>query len=180
MDSADLLEQLADIHLPGAVPFWPPAPGWWVLTLVVIAVAIWASLRYLQAYRQRQICAHALNELDRVYDGFKQRQAADESALNEARLEYLNHVNAVLRRVAIWHYPANEVASLGGRAWVDFIREKGESTLLTDELEEALNVGRFKPNCDIDADRVHQFGERWIVSLYMKKSGAAGAENVRA
>ena len=37
MDSEELLAQLADIHLPLAVSYWPPAIGWWVLVLVLLA-----------------------------------------------------------------------------------------------------------------------------------------------
>jgi len=180
MDSAELLEQLADIHLPGPVPFWPPAPGWWLLALLVIALLGWLTYKLLEARKQRQICAFALQELDKAYTAFENQQSGDPQLLNEARLGFLNNFNAVLRRVALWHYPKSNIASLGGRAWVDFIREKGESSLLTDEIAKALEEGRFKTHCDIDAEQLHQFGERWIVSLYMNRSGSESPPNLSA
>ena len=180
MDSAELLEQLADIHLPGPVSFWPPAPGWWLLALLVIALLVWLTIKALDARKQRQICAFALQELDKAYGTFQTQQNSDPELLNQARLTFLNKFNAVLRRVALWHFPQQNIASLGGRAWVDFIREKGESTLLTDEIAEALVEGRFKTHCDVDAEQLHQFGERWIVSLYMNQSGSASSPKLSA
>ena len=38
------LSQLRDIHLPEAVPWWPPAPGWWMLFALVIAGAVGVML----------------------------------------------------------------------------------------------------------------------------------------
>ena len=178
MDSAELLEQLADIHLPSPVSFWPPAPGWWLLALLLIALLTFAIIKALEARKQRQICAFALKELDKAYDSFQNQDGSDPGGLNQARLVLLNNFNAVLRRVALWHFPKHNIASLGGRAWVDFIREKGESSLLTDEIAEALEEGRFKAHCDIDAEQLHQFGERWIVSLYMNRTGSKNAPNM--
>ncbi len=179
MDSAELLEQLADIHLPGEVSFWPPAPGWWILALLLLVLLAWLTARLLQARRQRLICARALEELDAVYQAFQARKDTAETDANEARLKFVNEINAVLRRVALWHYPTSRVASLGGRAWVDFIREKGDSSLMTEEIAEALEEGRFRTRCEVDAEQLHRFGEKWLVSLYMDRSGTRGAESDR-
>ncbi|RLA40856.1 MAG: hypothetical protein DRR06_16870 [Gammaproteobacteria bacterium] len=48
----DPLAQLRDIQLPEAVGWWPPAPGWWVLALVLILSTAFA-IRYLVARRRR-------------------------------------------------------------------------------------------------------------------------------
>lgn len=180
MDSAELLEQLADIHVPGAISFWPPAPGWWLLALLLLALAGWLVFKGLQARQQRQICAFALQELDKAYESFRGQLSSDADHLNNARLLFLNEFNAVLRRVALWHFPNANIASLGGRAWVDFIREKGESSLLTEEIAEALQLGRFQTRCDVDTEQLHHFGERWIVSLYMGRSGTGNPDNLSA
>ncbi len=180
MDSAELLEQLADIHLPEPVSFWPPAPGWWLVALALLIVLGLLVARLMQSRRQRRICAFALQELDRVYDTFQADRNNDAQQADRARLLFLNQLNAVLRRVALWHFPHHNVASLSGRAWVDFIRKKGDSSLMTEEIANALAEGRFQPRCDIDAEQLHKFGERWMVSLYMNRSGAESPEKLHA
>ena len=39
------LENLRDIAVPPPVPWWPPAPGWWVLGLLALLVLIYLGLR---------------------------------------------------------------------------------------------------------------------------------------
>ena len=47
MDSEELLEQLADIHLPTEISYWPPAPGWWILSILVVIGVIYLLKSYL-------------------------------------------------------------------------------------------------------------------------------------
>ena len=172
MDSEELLAQLADIHLPQAVSLWPPAPGWWILALLLIVTAWFLTRRFLRKWRRRQICRYALAELNSCYEHYA---GAPADAPQKARLSYINNVNSVLRRVALEHFPQADVAGLGGRAWVDFIREKGDSSHLNDEIAAALSYGRFQTECDVDVDAVNQLGAAWITSVYMGSSAGRGA-----
>ncbi|MEC7549612.1 MAG: DUF4381 domain-containing protein, partial [Pseudomonadota bacterium] len=43
MDSEELLAQLADIHLPAEISFWPPAFGWWILALLLLVAGSFAT-----------------------------------------------------------------------------------------------------------------------------------------
>lgn len=165
MDSEELLAQLADIHLPEPVSFWPPAPGWWVLALLLLIAAGLLLRQYLALRTRKKICDYALGELDRCYQTL---QSDTESELNERKLRYVNQVNSVLRRVALVHFPRSNVASLGGKAWVDFIREKGESSLLNEELAAALAHGRFQARCEVDAEALHGMSRVWVHSLYSR------------
>ena len=163
MDSEELLAQLADIHLPEPVSYWPPAFGWWILAAIAL-VLLAILIRKLAAIRREQkICQYALAELGRCYDAFSH---AEPATLEQSRLDYVNQFNTVVRRVALVHYPQANVASLDGAAWVDFIRQKGESSLMTDEIAAALQYGRFQKKCDVDVDAMQGFGQRWIESLY--------------
>lgn len=171
MDSEELLAQLADIHLPEPVSYWPPAIGWWVLAAIAVVLLIILLRKFANMRRQQKICQYALAELQRCYDGYSHGEPA---VIDQSKLDYVNQFNTVIRRVALVHYPQANAASLDGASWVDFIRQKGESSLLTDEIAEALQHGRFQTKCNVDVDAMQSFGEQWIESLY--KGGAKSPE----
>ena len=170
MDSAELLAQLADIHQPPPVSFWPPAPGWWILTVVILGLAGFFGRRFYFLHKQRKTCNFALQELHKIYVAYQQAQGNSAQQDNDSILLYINQFNAVLRRVAMWHYPSSGAASLGGAAWVDFVRKKGDSSRLSDDIAEALSRGRFMTHYEIDADLLNEFGQQWISSLYLSKT----------
>ena len=164
MDNEELLEQLADIHLPIEISYWRPAPGWWILALFLLLAISYLVKAFITRRHLQKICRAALAELDKCYDKFA---AASSLEVNESKMRYINEVNSVLKRVAMVHYSHSEVAGLGGRGWVDFIKEKGDSSLLNPEIAEALSFGRFQTQCEFDAEALNKLGHSWINSLYL-------------
>ena len=93
MDSEELLAQLADIHLPAEVSYWPPAPGWWVLALLLLGSGFYLIHRIMQLRNLRLVCKHALAELDTCYHRFT---GAEDDDLGTLRLRYVNEFNSVI------------------------------------------------------------------------------------
>ena len=175
MDTEELLAQLADIHLPGTVSLWPPAFGWWLLLLALVVGGILLGRKYVRYKTLQKICGQALTELDRCYRDYADSAAEDSDSL---QLRYVNEFNSVIRRVALYHFPQDKVASLGGAAWVDFIREKGDSSKLNDDIAAALSYGRFQTQCEVDVDAMNNLGQQWIASLYLGKNEAAAQQGL--
>ena len=104
------LDNLRDLVVPPSVPWWPPAPGWWVVfALVTLAVAVFAWRRghawHADAYRRA-----ALREL----------QAATSAA----------EVAVILKRTVLVAYPRADVAAMSGSTWCRWLAERSANPCL--------------------------------------------------
>ncbi|MBG10259.1 MAG: hypothetical protein CMD92_03745 [Gammaproteobacteria bacterium] len=165
MDSEELLAQLADIHLPAEISFWPPAPGWWILGALFLATASIIAKKLYDRAEQRKAYRYALTELESCLERLSNTQTDGEGKL----LRYVNDVNTVLRRVALVKFPESGVGSLAGESWVAFIRRTGDSSLLNDQVSAALAHGRFRRHIELDSQTLHQVAYNWIRSVYQPR-----------
>jgi hypothetical protein len=118
----EALANLRDIHLPEAVAFWPPAPGWWLASVLLLASAV--ALRWWLRARRRSVRRAALRELAAI----EARHAAEpDLPLLATRL------SSLLRRVAVTRYPQRDVAALHGEEWKKFLIEHGQGADLDEE-----------------------------------------------
>lgn len=97
------LARLKDIVVPDPPPLWPPAPGFWVLLLVValgilLAIRQWRVVRNRSAYRRAGL--DLLGEAVSAHD-----------------------VSVAMKRVALAAFPRERVASLYGDDWAAFLHE---------------------------------------------------------
>jgi hypothetical protein len=110
MDETQL--PLRDLHLPEPVGWWPLAPGWWCIVLLVAAGLCYVLWRAVKKWHYDAPRRHALRQLAR-YES-----------------EYLQHNNPVilgkqvselLRRGMLAYAPREEVAGLTGDAWLRWL-----------------------------------------------------------
>ena len=103
------LSALHDIVEPATVAWWPPAPGWYFIGLLVVVLLT----GWLVAWRRRVIANRyrgaALAELDLIKAGAKSS----------------NQLSAIVKRVALAAWPRAEVASRTGNAWWQFVGSTG-------------------------------------------------------
>tara|TARA_B100002003_G_scaffold83203_1_gene77647 strand:- start:13589 stop:14137 length:549 start_codon:yes stop_codon:yes gene_type:complete len=149
--SVDPLAQLRDIHLPGPIDSWPPAPGWWILAIAAMAVVIYGLYYLYQRWMRNQYRRDALKHL-----GVLKTTCENEPA------EYLTRFNELLKRVALSHYTREQVASLTGEAWVAFLDLTGETQEFSMGAGQVLVSGNYRPDRDISIDDLHQIGSHWI------------------
>ncbi|CAA0091636.1 Uncharacterised protein [BD1-7 clade bacterium] len=60
------LDQLRDIHLPDAITWWPPAPGWWAVTLLAIIALFTTVYTLVKIHQKRRYRRLAIAELDQL------------------------------------------------------------------------------------------------------------------
>lgn len=168
MEAEDPLSDLADIHLPDAVNVWPPAPGWWVLAVLVVIALVLVYRQQLARMFLRRRMGSALRELDNAYKAFN---AGKEK--NEAGLRLLHTFNAVLKRVALVHFPDPELPKLNGRAWLRFLDAQMNSADFTVGAGQVLADGIYRPVFNADVDALHALCKRWIEQSYLLKKAPA-------
>lgn len=152
------LSQLRDIHLPAAVPWWPPAVGWWIVAGVLVLGFMFAVIAISRRRKDRWRRA-ALLELQKLRD---LRQTEPVQSL-------LNALSVLLRRVAITRYPNKDVASLHGDAWLAFLdRSLGESNQFQSGTGRHLASGPYMHDAAMNAndlDALFSLSEKWIRKL---------------
>lgn len=132
-DDPGSLSNLRDIVTPDPAPWWPLAPGWYV----VIAIAV-VALVYLviKAWKQWKANAYRRAALAILKD------AADAS-----------EIATILKRTALAAYPRSEVASLTGDAWCNWLEENGPGPIDEPARKSLARSVFAKGNIDLEAMR---------------------------
>lgn len=158
----DPLAQLRDWHAPEPVSWWPPAPGWWILGLLLLGLLLLGGMRWLRRWR----------------GDARKRSAAVRAALIElASLRTLLQsggeprafaagVSALLRRLALTRYPPERVAGLSGSAWMTFLDQTGGGGEFTHGPARALACQPFQTPGECTSSEalatLDALAERWI------------------
>lgn len=103
--------QLRDIHLPDAVSWWPPAPGYWLL-LALLMISLMSFWLMRKRYRQRAVKRAALKQLTLIKQNFRQ---------NHDTQQLVSQLSALLRRAAISTFPRANCAALTGQQWLQWL-----------------------------------------------------------
>lgn len=141
---SDPLAQLRDIHLPDAVSFWPPAPGWWVLAALLLAAMGYLLWRWRRRRRLLQPYRQALAELKAL------RAVPDAAAVSQ-----------LLRRVASYHDGSAQPASFTGQVWADYLAaQTGEA--LSEEQIRLLNEAPYRPLAEADIAPLLEVTDRYL------------------
>ncbi len=132
MDDKYSLNNLQDIILPDPPSLWPPATEVWLLLTIVLAVLFiivfqLIRLRKRNAYRRAGLLL--LKNANSIYE-----------------------VSVILKRVALAVYPREQVASLYGDDWSDFLQKthtrNDYSTISHADPDELVNTRVFQVAAD--------------------------------
>ncbi|HSC68393.1 MAG TPA: DUF4381 domain-containing protein [Cellvibrio sp.] len=168
---ASPLDQLADIHLPDGVSWWPLAPGWWILLTLVAAAAIgffiWRRRKQQNHYR-----VIALQELNTIYSRYNESQDA---------ASYLQALSILLRRTALTAYPRSFNASIKGIEWLNWLDtvHPAANEKFSGELGKPLVNNLYQKNPHIDASTLHRISAAWINGHRNHRQKLPAAKKVR-
>ncbi|MDP0562221.1 MAG: DUF4381 domain-containing protein [Candidatus Endonucleobacter sp. (ex Gigantidas childressi)] len=153
MDQLTVLEQLRPNQLPDAVSYWPPAVGWWFVAGSLLAIILLVSIAVI-SYRRK-------NRYRRV--GLKQAKLVLQKYANHGNNRLFSHdCNRLLKKVALQIFPCQDIASLNGKEWLDFLYESSGNEGFKTVAAEALGASRFKPDQEPDVTQLHPLIISWI------------------
>lgn len=139
-DAAASLANLHDIVLPGPVPWWPPAPAWYVAGLLLLLLLGWLALAGYRRHRSRRYRVDALAEL-----------AAIESAAGgpAKRQDALRALPALLKRTALACWPRDRVASLSAADWWRFLDDSSGGEAFSGSYGALLEELSYRENARV-------------------------------
>ena len=150
----DPLAQLQDIHLPAEIGLWPPAWGWWVLALLIIAT-VSALVFFIKRKRSRNAYREiAIAELNSIH----KKYGSDQNS------EYLQNLSIILRRTALSGFGSQFNASLKGNEWLKWLDEQCTKTnsQFSQGVGAALLIGPYQKNPEFNRDELHKLSLIWV------------------
>lgn len=146
------LSQLKDLHLPLPITWWPLAPGWYILLLIILFLIIILSF---VIYKRRIDARPKKQALELLQNYKKQYEKEGNTQITSAQISEL------LRRVALVYYPRKQVAGLDGELWLEFLNQTGNKVDFK-TLHEMLLELPYKTSESIDLKPLIVQAERWI------------------
>ena len=145
-----LAERLRDLHPPEPIGWWPPAPGWWLVTALTLVGGAVLLVRITRRRAARR-AASLSSELQACHEVW--RTSGDTA-------RYYAHSAVALRRAAIARTGRAGVARLSGEHWVDWL-DDAAGVPFTDKVREVLADGLYRPAPPERVAAVHRELMRW-------------------
>ncbi len=146
---------LRDIHLPEAVSWWPPAPGWWLLLLTLVVLVL-GSVFLRRCMKHKSLRKLSVMEFRQISQDFDQQR--------DAR-QLLGQLSSLLRRILMSYQGRENTAGLTGDSWIKQLNELASKTCFSDHQEHLLREGQFQRELDFDCLALLDSCERWIKAL---------------
>ena len=166
------LENLHDVIVPPPAPFWPPAPGWYVLGVMVLLTIVWLTGRTIVRWwrnRYRSVALAQLAELQEL------------SRNADRRCDAITRAAELIKRVALTAWPRETVAPLSGRPWLDFLNRTGRGTEFSgvsaravSEVAYCRRIGEQLSSAEVD--ELFAACREWIAGHDASNSGAPRAQ----
>ena len=152
-DSATSLNQMHGIVVPHPVPWWPPAPGWYVVLALMLIAASFLVYRAWRRWWSNAYRREALRALE---------NASSTGAISE-----------ILRRTALAVAPRSVVAAQVGADWPTWLQ--GQCSIsMPPKVSQQLTLGPYDPSTATDAvDDLKRYAADWIKHHQPCRSSAA-------
>jgi uncharacterized protein DUF4381 len=145
---------LRDIHLPSSVSWWPLAPGWWILILVIIITSL-SIIFLIRRHRRHRASAVYLakQELERIKENYKSQQD---------KLILVKELSELIRRVSISVFKRSDAASLTGQQWLEFLDQENIEKPFSQGTGRILIEAPYQASPEFDSDELIALITSWL------------------
>lgn len=165
-----LLERLAPPITPPPPSGWPPAPGWWMLLGCLLAGLLYWLYRRHRAQQPSMTLSPPDPTPSEALDSLRQTALEELAQLPKPRAgepasQWLQQINALLKRISRIRYPTANPHTLSGRAWLAFLDSRCPAAGLTRWM--ILVEGAYRYECHLDQKALD--GLEQAVSIWIQK-----------
>lgn len=148
--TATSLNLMHDIIVPSTVSFWPLAPGWYALSLLLLMYMLHLGLKLRDEHRVNRYRREALQELVAL--------------VKSEGAEEIERLLNLMKRVALQHFGRERVASLSDVPWWEFV-EKHSKVKIDNALRTLSQEVLYGSDVEVDKEAVEKMRaltKRWI------------------
>lgn len=143
---------LKDIHLPTSINWWPLAPGWWILLLLVfLLILTWYFRSRLRAWLAPGIRKISLRQLDAIVN--------NQHLTNQQKIQ---QISQLLRQSAISSTSRDQVAGLAGEQWLQFLDGDNPQRPFSTGVGRSFIDAPYQPDAVLDIDAVTTLARNWL------------------
>lgn len=151
MPQNPLLSQLEGLIDPAQTSWWPLAPGWWILALLLVVVLIAVTFLLVKKSRQNAYKKEALNHLNN---------------LKSQQQDTIANINILLKKTAISAYGRQTVSRLTGEDWVHFLIARNTKDKISesdkDQLKTTFCESLYTSQKNQTNENLYRFAQNWI------------------
>jgi hypothetical protein len=151
-----LIHGIDEIIVPDAISWWPSAPGWQVLGVIIVFLLIARATRWVKQWWRNRYRREVLRQLERL-----QQQAGAQLQDVVAILPYF------IKVTALQAYPRVDVASLSGADWLAFLDAHYSGPSFAGDTGKKLLSVSYLPRerwhlNDMESNTLIEMSRQWI------------------
>ncbi|ASG68697.1 membrane protein [Francisella halioticida] len=154
MQNNNLLAQLKDIYLPDRISqLWPLAYGWWIVLGIIVLIIILAMIILRIKKKKKQY-------KNSIIDEFRQEV---ENVYKDDPMHVLESISVYLKRVAMQKFPNEQIKTLYGEKWLEFLDSKIDDESF--ETTKARLLENTYKRVELDRltfDEIMVVAEKWL------------------
>ena len=152
-------EELRDIHLPDPISWWPLAPGWYALALLIVLILL-ISGWWLYRLRHPSIKKSAMRELVRIESEYDEHSNTQQLCAD---------ISILLRRVAISYGSREHEAGITGEAWLKHLNGLCVQPIFSKKMSGFLLYAPYQQSPDIPVADFLAACNQWVEQLPRSK-----------